>query len=396
MSTYLEWISIACLALVAIPVLLLLLEILLALATRRSAAKLDVARPSVSVLIPAHNEAKGIEQTLAMLLPQLCAGDRVLVVADNCSDDTASLACAAGVEVVERVDAEHRGKGYALDYGLRYLANKPSQVVVVVDADCIFEQGAIERIGTQAHSLQRPVQAFYTMKAPAGAGLKTKIAAFAWQVKNLARPLGYHRVGLPCQLMGTGMAFPWPVISEMNLASGHIVEDMKLGMDLAERRRAPVFCPQAEVMSYFPLNSEGTKTQRTRWEHGHIAMILSDAPALLGRAIMTANVGLLALTLDLCIPPLALLTMMVVGLVALTAVLWATTGAMLPVALAAVVLAMLISAVMLAWARFGRAIISFTELLMVGVYMVWKIPLYVKFFGARQVEWIRSKRDEVE
>ena len=111
---------------------------------------------------------------------------------------------------------------------------------------------------------------------------------------------------------------------------------------------------------------------------------------------MTANVGLLALTLDLCIPPLALLTMMVVGLVALTAVLWATTGAMLPVALAAVVLAMLISAVMLAWARFGRAIISFTELLMVGVYMVWKIPLYVKFFGARQVEWIRSKRDEVE
>lgn len=33
--------------------------------------------------------------------------------------------------------------------------------------------------------------------------------------------------------MGTGMAFTWPVISQAALASGHIVEDMKLGMDLA-------------------------------------------------------------------------------------------------------------------------------------------------------------------
>ena len=396
MSAFLEWILIACLAVVGIPVLLLLVEVLLALPGRRSAARLGSARPSMSVLIPAHNEGQGIQPTLAMLLPQLGAGDRVLVVADNCSDDTAQVARAAGVEVVERVDTEHRGKGYALDYGVRHLANKPSQVVVVVDADCFFEAGAIERIGTQAHSLQRPVQAFYTMKAPEGAGLKTQIAAFAWQVKNWVRPLGYHRVGLPCQLMGTGMAFPWPVISEMNLASGHIVEDMKLGMDLAERRCAPVFCPQAQVTSYFPLNSEGTKSQRTRWEHGHIAMILSDAPKLLGRAIVTANLGLLSLTLDLCIPPLALLTMMVIGLAVLAAVLWATTGKMLPLAAAAIVLAMLVSAIMLAWARFGRTIISFAELLMVGVYMVWKIPLYLKFFGARQVEWIRSKRDEVE
>ena len=88
--------------------------------------------------------------------------------------------------------------------------------------------------------------------------------------------------------------------------------------------------------------------------------------------------------------------MMVIGLAVLAAVLWATTGKMLPLAAAAIVLAMLVSAIMLAWARFGRTIISFAELLMVGVYMVWKIPLYLKFFGARQVEWIRSKRDEVE
>jgi hypothetical protein len=38
------------------------------------------------VLVPAHNEESGIAATLAALLPQLAAGDRLLVVADNCSD----------------------------------------------------------------------------------------------------------------------------------------------------------------------------------------------------------------------------------------------------------------------------------------------------------------------
>jgi glycosyltransferase involved in cell wall biosynthesis len=39
---------------------------------------------------------------LASITPQLAAGDRLLVVADNCSDDTATLARQAGAQVVER------------------------------------------------------------------------------------------------------------------------------------------------------------------------------------------------------------------------------------------------------------------------------------------------------
>ena len=52
------------------------------------------------------------------------------------------------------------------------------------------------------------LQALDLMRSPEGAGLKTRIAEFAWVVKNQVRPLGYHHLGLPCQLMGTGMAFP--------------------------------------------------------------------------------------------------------------------------------------------------------------------------------------------
>ncbi|UUZ49852.1 hypothetical protein LP420_06825 [Massilia sp. B-10] len=42
-------------------------------------------------------------------------GDRLLVVADNCSDDTANQARSLGADVLERTDLVRRGKGYALD-----------------------------------------------------------------------------------------------------------------------------------------------------------------------------------------------------------------------------------------------------------------------------------------
>src|SRR5204863_2660341 len=145
------------------------------------------------------------------------------VVADNCADDTAMIAAAAGAAVLERVNPERRGKGYALDYGLRHLERNPPETVVVIDADCHIAPDAIDRLTRLCLQRGRPVQALYLMHAPPGASLKLKISEFAWLVRNKVRPLGYHRLGLPCQLMGTGMAFPWSVISDAALATADIV-----------------------------------------------------------------------------------------------------------------------------------------------------------------------------
>jgi hypothetical protein len=43
-------------------------------------------------------------------------------------------------------------------------------------------------------------------------------------------------------LMGTGMAFVWPQLAGAPLASGHLVEDMQLGLDLAAAGAPPRFC----------------------------------------------------------------------------------------------------------------------------------------------------------
>ena len=373
-----------------LPVLFLLLQILAAILVRSSSSHWQLAtRPTIAVLMPAHNESLVIAQTVKSLLSQLSNQDQLLVVADNCNDDTAVIAKNLGTTVIERLNANERGKGYALDYGIQYLKNKPPQVVLIIDADCMVEAGAIDLLARVCYANQRPIQALYLMQPQPNPSLKARVAAFAWLVKNKVRPLGLKALGMPCQLMGTGMALVWQDIAQINLASGHIVEDMKLGVDLTRMNKPPLFLPEALVTSIFPPSDEATNTQRARWEHGHLSVIINETPSLLIEAIKTKNIQMLALAYDLIIPPLAVLSLVcfVVFLICFVA------AAHYVLLLASILLITLASSVLLAWLFFGRALISFKQLCFAPIYALIKIPLYIKFFVSRQVDWVRSKRN---
>lgn len=381
------------LGLMLVPVLVLAVQVIAAWPRLGDAPPLTGRRPRLAVLIPAHNEAGGIGATLADLQPQMQAGDRIVVIADNCSDATADVARAAGAQVIERSSTTERGKSYALDFGVRHLHADAPEVVLIVDADCQVASGAIDRLGRLALETGRPVQARYLMHAPAGSGLMKKIAEFAWLVKNQVRPTGFWRLGLPCPLMGSGMAFPWAGISQADLASGHIVEDVKLGMDLARAGTPPLYCPHAHVSSTFPTSAAGTASQRTRWEHGHLGMIVAEGPALLLASARRRQLGLFALALDLCVPPVALLCLIVLLLSALAGVLALATEVSGPLLLAVVALGLLGAAIIGAWWRWSRHILSAGDLAMAFLYVFWKIPVYLRFAVKRQVEWVRSQRD---
>lgn len=389
----LQLILLLALSILSLPVMLFFAQVMLALRSKAMAATVTGARPGVAVLIPAHNEEAGIGKTLERLKAQLVDGDRLLVLADNCTDNTAAIARSYGAEVCERTDPQRRGKGYALDHGVRFLAGDPREVVIIIDADCSTGDGAIDVLSRAASESNRPVQALYLMASQPPERLTTRIAEFAWLVKNHVRPLGYCHAGLPCQLMGTGMAFPWPLISTASIANGHLVEDMKLGLDLAEAGHPPLFCPVAVVSSYFPKSTAGMKAQRSRWEHGHVSMILSALPRTLLRALSRRNWPLFALAADLMVPPLALLTLLVGATFLLAAGAYMGAGMRLPLEASAVLIAALFSAVSLSWWKFGRTVINFVDLCFAIGYAAWKLPLYVRFFIKRQVDWIRSERD---
>jgi cellulose synthase/poly-beta-1,6-N-acetylglucosamine synthase-like glycosyltransferase len=350
-------------------------------------------RPKLAVLIPAHNEARNIACTLASIRRQLRPGDRTLVVADNCTDQTAGISAAAGAEVLERRNAAGRGKGYALAFGLRHLEQAAPEVLIVVDADCEVEAGAIERLASVCLATDRPVQALYRMRPSPAVSARMRCAHFAWVVRNHVRPLGYHRLGLPCQLMGTGMAFPWEAIRSAPLAAGHLVEDLALGLELARGGRPPLFCPEASVTSSFPASAEGARAQRTRWEHGHLGVLVADAPRLLFHALTRADIRLLAQVLDLCVPPLALFAMLIAALIASSAGFLVATGEALPVSIAGLSFVLLAASILASWVRYGQRVITLRELAHAPVYALSKLPLYFRFIRERQADWVRSARE---
>jgi glycosyltransferase involved in cell wall biosynthesis len=378
------------------PVLILCVEVSAALFAQETgpAPPAPGSRPRIAVLIPAHDEGSGIGDTLRALIPQLRDGDSLLVIADNCTDDTAAIAASEGAEVIIRSDRSLRGKGYALDFGIRHLEHAPPDAVLIVDADCRLSAGSVERLALLCAHTARPVQALNLSHAPPGAGMKVRIAEFASALKNLVRPLGLRRLGLPCQLTGTGMMFPWKCISTARLATGHIVEDLKLGLELTAAGHPPLFCPDARVSSYFPASEEGFRAQRTRWEHGYLGVLLHDAPAVLLRSLRVRDVQLLSLGLDLCVPPIALLSLLVAAVWIASAVLQGIAHVGGPLLVATVTAGLLGLSVLASWARFGRRIVSLGTLALAIVYALWKAPVYARFLIARQLDWVRSKRDQ--
>jgi cellulose synthase/poly-beta-1,6-N-acetylglucosamine synthase-like glycosyltransferase len=380
--------------LLLLPALLLFTQVVLACLPAPVRVARQGKRARVAVLVPAHNEATLIASTLASIRPQLREGDQLLVVADNCTDQTASLARAAGAQVVERQDRQRRGKGYALDFGVQHLRQSPPDVLIIIDADCQVGADALEQLARCCVDSGRPAQALYLMHAPAGAGLKVQVAAFAWRVKNLVRPRGWARAGLPCQLMGAGMAFTWQDLSAVNLATGHLVEDLKLGLECAALGKPPLFCPEAVVNSHFPTSQEGLSIQRKRWEHGHLGVVLAEGPKLVGHALARRNWPLLGMALDLLVPPLALLSLLLTVLFLVTWLAFGLFGLLLPALLATLGLGLLGAAVLLAWARFAREVMPFSVLMYAPFYAARKIPLYLGFLLKRQVDWVRSKRDD--
>jgi cellulose synthase/poly-beta-1,6-N-acetylglucosamine synthase-like glycosyltransferase len=396
METFVSAILAVSASLLTIPIAILFLEVVAAITLPRrdrTPNQGDNFRGRVAVLMPAHNESSGLLPTIADIQGQLHPGDRLLVVADNCTDDTAAVATTAGDEVAERNDPANHGKGYALAFGLRHLASDPPEIVIVVDADCRLAENTIERLAMTCALTHRPTQALYLMTPPDGSRINHQVAEFAWRVKNWVRPLGLSALGLPCQLVGTGMAFPWNVIRLADLANGSLVEDLKLGLDLASRGYPPVFCPPACVTSQFASSVEGAVNQRARWEQGHITTILTSVPRLLCRAITRRNWGLLALTLDLAVPPLSLLGILVTGML-LIAVLAAFFG----FSSAALVISALnglvfLLAAYLAWLKYGLEVLPPGALLLIAPYALGKLGLYLRIlFNKMDARWIRTDR----
>jgi cellulose synthase/poly-beta-1,6-N-acetylglucosamine synthase-like glycosyltransferase len=324
--------------------------------------------------------------------------DSLIVVADNCTDDTAGHARLAGVTVLVREDLSHIGKGYALDWAIRHLQAQELQpdVILFVDADCWLEPGTLDSLVHEAVLRNQPIQSTYLLKGVEGASSKTRLREFAFAVRNLARPLGGRKFGMPCPLMGSGMAFPWSIISQMDLASGHLVEDRKLGVDCTAAGYPPRLLTSAIVLSPFPENSAGQAIQTERWESGAFMVIREFCLPLIGVMLKSGRIGPGLLALDLMIPPLGLLVMLNAGLFVLALAAMVVIGPSVWLSPALLGLPLTILALVFAFIYYGKGIVGMQEASAVASLVLGKFRHLPALFGRNRTGWVRSARDRPE
>ncbi len=374
------------------PAVLLAIETLAAFfPLRRQAASAPPS--SVAVIVPAHNEGRHIVATLRDLHAQLRPDDRLIVVADNCTDDTAAIAQECGAEVFVRVAPDHRGKGYALQYAIDCLRDKPPECVVFFDADCRVGEGAVQHLAGVAWASGRPAQALYIMKAPEGAGPGAGVSAFAWVMINRVRMTGLSNLVDATRFTGAGLAAPWALISRLDFGAGDITEDLVMTLKMALAGAPPIFAPDAQVTSFFPTAEDASVTQRARWEHGSLEIMARRAAPAMLRGILRADMRLMLLAADAMIPPLVALGAGLSLAALLSAIALGFTG---PGPLIAILMSMALfaMAVVAGWLRFGRAVLPPSQLWGLAPFMLQKLKVYGRRGRASSKTWTRTRRGD--
>ncbi len=278
------------------------------------------------LVVPAHDEAAGVAQTVHSLLAvdYPVALRRVVVVADNCTDATAERAREAGATVLERTDPTHPGKGRALAHAFAFsLADGFADAVVVVDADTLVSRNLLSAFDARLVAGARALQADYGVRNPE-ASWRTRLMRIALAAFHQVRSLGRARLGASCGLRGNGMGFRTSILRDVPARAFSLVEDLEYGLHLGRAGVRVDYAPEVTVQGEMVSSAAASRSQRLRWEAGRAELRRTQAWPTLRDAFAQRNALLFDLALDLLVPPLAqLVTVIVVG-VMVTASLWRT------------------------------------------------------------------------
>ena len=270
------------------------------------------------VLIPAHDEADGLPRTLHSLF----AADyprpllRVLVVADNCTDDTAAVARACGADALVRTDAANRGKGYALAFSLPH-AVEGAEGVVVLDADCTVNRDFLRRMSAALRADEAAQAAVLSGDAK---GSAAGYVAAVGSALDSATGAGAGVLGLRVPLRGTGMGFRRGLLGRVPWSGFGRTEDAEYAAKLKRVGVTVRAAAGAEVRCVPPATGEAFAVQRARWSAALRFNPLKSKPLLLAHLALTAA----AVPLLTASP---LLLAWVGGLLALTAAVYASAAA---------------------------------------------------------------------
>jgi 1,2-diacylglycerol 3-beta-glucosyltransferase len=345
------------------------------------------------VIIPAHNEAANIEATVTSARALDWPADlfQVIVVADNCSDDTAGIARATGARVLERQSTDERGKGYALRFAFEHSHRAGwADAVVVIDADSEASSNLLEAFAARIARGADAAQADYAVLNP-GAAWRTRLMAIAMGAFHVARSRARERLQLSCGIRGNGWCLMHRLLQRVPYQAFSLTEDIEYGLDLGIAGYRVHYVDEGHVKGEMVSNARSAADQRRRWEQGRFELIRKRTLPLLRAAVRNRSRVCLDLALDLMLLPLSYIAMGTMALLAVAVYdaivhsafggLWLTTACALA----------LVCYVLRGWQLSGVGLRGLADLAWAPVFIVWKAMLMLR--SRRVREWVRTERE---
>lgn len=237
---------------------------------------------TITVLIPAHNEEKCLGSTIASLRDQSRQPDRIIVVADNCTDGTVGIAHAAGVEVFETVDnKDKKAGGLNQALGVFLSEHGENDLVMVMDADTVLGPGFLAtaaRRMTEDRALMAIGGLFYGQPGGGLLGLFQR-NEFTRYARDLKR-----RRGLVFVLTGTASVFRPRALRTVAAERGRLIpgvrgeyfdtvaltEDNEITIALKSLGGLVVSPADCTVITEIMPTWRALWVQRLRWQRGAV------------------------------------------------------------------------------------------------------------------------------
>jgi 1,2-diacylglycerol 3-beta-glucosyltransferase len=286
----------------------------------RTAPPSDTARPWVTLLVAARNEAPVITATLAGLVQQDYGFEGeprfdVLVVDDGSSDDTGALARAVAASQPDRVRVLRRepGDGPPMKAGALSFAHPHARgdVIAVVDADASISPDFVTRV-MRAWQLDPSAVAIQAQRRAHNRRDGWFAAAQDEELlMDMASQCGRHATDGTAELRGNGMFVRRDALERVGgWAATALTEDLELSTRLVAAGERIALAPMAEVGEEAVVTLPALWRQRLRWAEGSIRRLLDLGPGLLRapEVSLSRKLDFLAFTGEFWIPPLFVTT----------------------------------------------------------------------------------------
>jgi cellulose synthase/poly-beta-1,6-N-acetylglucosamine synthase-like glycosyltransferase len=346
------------------------------------------------VMVPAHNEAAVIARTVVSLRKMSWPATlyRIIVIADNCSDQTAAIAMRAGALVLERSSAVERGKGYALRFGFNHCLREGwSDAIVVVDADTEVSGNLLEAFASRLEQGAQAVQSHYGVLNP-NASWRTRLITIAKGAIHIVRSRARERLRLSCGIRGNGWCVTRHLLEKVPYEAYSLTEDLEYGLDLGMAGYRVHYADEAHADGEMVSSAAVASNQRRRWEFGRFHLVRTRTLPLLRAALRARSLMRLDLALDLIVMPLSYL---VINIVIFGFCAWLgfqfDAGYRIALWVSGACIFIVILYVLRGWQLSGVGWRGLVDLIWAPFFVAWKLW---SILGRRNTkEWVRTDRE---